>query len=570
MQPVDWDTAATARSSRRMRDVQNRHGAASVAFLSTGQIPTEEMALLGAFAKFEMGVVHGDGNTRQCMATSAVAHKQSFGFDSPPFTYDDLELSDVIVLVGSNLCVAHPILWERICPQPAPSRDHRGRPAAHRDRRGRPPSTCALARRPTSRCSRGGPSASSSAAAVDRDVRSRPYEWVRRVRRFMWSPGRLRPVPRRPACRPSRSTGSRETIHVGRASVVLVDDGRQPGPSSGAHRTGDHQPRPHDRQHRATWHRRELDHRPVQRDGIAAVREHDEPARWTGFHERCAPPRSGRNPRHRPDTHPRPSRARRTTRSWRASRTAPYARFGSLRRTRCTHGSTGPGEGDSRPPGLPRGAGHVRRHRDRRSMLTSCSPLPGGERRTGRSSTPSAGSAALVGLPIRPARHGPTSTSCAYSPGRGASAGGWTRGTPRSTCSRSCNCSPPASRVTSPGSVGTRTSKRSGIQWPYPVDAGGAEVLEGEAVTHRRLFADGQFFHPDGRARFITEAPETPPERPSAQYPLVMLTGRRSSSEWHTGTRTSRSAVLRALDAGPHHRADPPGRTLVGARSTTV
>ncbi len=44
-------------------------------------IPTEEMAFLGCLAKFGMGIKHGDGNTRQCMATAAVAYKQSFGFD---------------------------------------------------------------------------------------------------------------------------------------------------------------------------------------------------------------------------------------------------------------------------------------------------------------------------------------------------------------------------------------------------------------------------------------------------------------------------------------------------------
>ena len=72
------------------------------------------MALLGALTKFGMGIVHGDGNTRQCMATAVVAYKQAFGFDAPPYTYQDLEESDCIVLVGSNVCIAHPILWERV------------------------------------------------------------------------------------------------------------------------------------------------------------------------------------------------------------------------------------------------------------------------------------------------------------------------------------------------------------------------------------------------------------------------------------------------------------------------
>ena len=111
--PVSWDTALRT-MVERFKAIQAEHGPEAVAFLSTGQIPTEEMALLGALAKFGMGMVHGDGNTRQCMATSVVAYKQAFGFDAPPYTYRDFEQSDVIVLVGANLCLAHPIMWERV------------------------------------------------------------------------------------------------------------------------------------------------------------------------------------------------------------------------------------------------------------------------------------------------------------------------------------------------------------------------------------------------------------------------------------------------------------------------
>ena len=117
LRPVGWPEALEAFTTR-FKAIQHEHGPAAVAWLGTGQIPTEELALLGSVAKFGMGVVHGDGNTRQCMATAAVAHKQSFGFDAPPFTYADFEESDVIVLIGSNLCIAHPIMWERVCKNP--------------------------------------------------------------------------------------------------------------------------------------------------------------------------------------------------------------------------------------------------------------------------------------------------------------------------------------------------------------------------------------------------------------------------------------------------------------------
>ncbi|HEX2041590.1 MAG TPA: molybdopterin-dependent oxidoreductase, partial [Acidimicrobiales bacterium] len=82
LEPVDWTTALDAMVSR-FKTVQARHGPDSAAFLSTGQIASEEMALLGALAKFGMGMVHGDGNTRQCMATAVVAYKECFGFDAP-------------------------------------------------------------------------------------------------------------------------------------------------------------------------------------------------------------------------------------------------------------------------------------------------------------------------------------------------------------------------------------------------------------------------------------------------------------------------------------------------------
>ena len=111
--PVDWD-AALKIFVDRMRAIQAKYGPDSIAFLSTGQIATEEMALLGALAKFGMGLLHGDGNTRQCMATAVTAYQASFGFDAPPYSYADFEQSDVIVLIGSNLCIAHPIMWERV------------------------------------------------------------------------------------------------------------------------------------------------------------------------------------------------------------------------------------------------------------------------------------------------------------------------------------------------------------------------------------------------------------------------------------------------------------------------
>jgi assimilatory nitrate reductase catalytic subunit len=117
-----------------------------------------------------------------------------------------------------------------------------------------------------------------------------------------------------------------------------------------------------------------------------------------------------------------------------------------------------------------------------------------------------------------------------------------------------------------------------GIQWPCPeispapADLGGAHGLRGSASipgsvaigiekgnhaeghkaersfsNERRLFEDGQFFTEDGRAKFLFDAPRPVAEPVNEEYPFVLLTGRGTSAQWHTNTRTGKSATLRSL-----------------------
>jgi assimilatory nitrate reductase catalytic subunit len=82
--------------------------------------------------------------------------------------------------------------------------------------------------------------------------------------------------------------------------------------------------------------------------------------------------------------------------------------------------------------------------------------------------------------------------------------------------------------------------EQGGVQWPY---------CEGEGIPdpERRLFEDGQFYHENGRAKFLFEEPRPLPEPTTQAYPFILLTGRGSASQWHTQTRTRQSAVLRKL-----------------------
>lgn len=99
--------------AERLTKIREKYGNESVAALSTGQMTVEEFALFGHMMRNHLKA-NVDGNTRLCMATAAVAHKQSFGFDAPGYTLKDLELSDTIIFIGANPIVAHPILWGRV------------------------------------------------------------------------------------------------------------------------------------------------------------------------------------------------------------------------------------------------------------------------------------------------------------------------------------------------------------------------------------------------------------------------------------------------------------------------
>lgn len=83
-----------------------------------------------------------------------------------------------------------------------------------------------------------------------------------------------------------------------------------------------------------------------------------------------------------------------------------------------------------------------------------------------------------------------------------------------------------------------------GIQWPLVQKS---EVRSQKPEQERRLFEDGKFFTPGGKARFVFEAPFAPPEMPDQAFPFVLLTGRGSSAQWHTQSRTAKSAILRKL-----------------------
>jgi anaerobic selenocysteine-containing dehydrogenase len=113
LERVAWDEAIPTMVDR-FRAVQHRHGPESVGVISTGQLVTEEFYTLGKLVQLGLGTRNYDGNTTLCMSTAVAGYKRSFGSDGPPGAYQDLEVADVVLLIGANIAENHPILCSRL------------------------------------------------------------------------------------------------------------------------------------------------------------------------------------------------------------------------------------------------------------------------------------------------------------------------------------------------------------------------------------------------------------------------------------------------------------------------
>jgi assimilatory nitrate reductase catalytic subunit len=108
-----WDAALEMIATRFSQTIA-AHGPDSVALYVSGQFLTEDYYVANKLMKGFIGSANIDTNSRLCMASSVAGHRRAFGTDTVPGQYEDLELADLVVLVGSNLAWCHPVLHQRL------------------------------------------------------------------------------------------------------------------------------------------------------------------------------------------------------------------------------------------------------------------------------------------------------------------------------------------------------------------------------------------------------------------------------------------------------------------------
>ena len=110
---TDWDTALD-HAANVFAETIAEHGPDSVAFYISGQLLTEDYYSFNKLARALVGTNNIDSNSRLCMSSAVVGYKRSLGADAPPCSYEDLESSDCVMIVGSNMAYAHPVLFRRL------------------------------------------------------------------------------------------------------------------------------------------------------------------------------------------------------------------------------------------------------------------------------------------------------------------------------------------------------------------------------------------------------------------------------------------------------------------------
>uniref|UniRef100_UPI002FDD3A82 molybdopterin-dependent oxidoreductase n=1 Tax=Achromobacter insolitus TaxID=217204 RepID=UPI002FDD3A82 len=98
----------------RLADTIARDGPDAVGFYLSGQLLTEDYAVFNKLARGLVGTNNIDTNSRLCMSSAVSGYKRTLGADAPPACYEDLDLADTVLIAGSNMAYAHPVLFRRL------------------------------------------------------------------------------------------------------------------------------------------------------------------------------------------------------------------------------------------------------------------------------------------------------------------------------------------------------------------------------------------------------------------------------------------------------------------------
>ncbi|HAT06329.1 MAG TPA: nitrate reductase [Aeromonas salmonicida] len=112
-QRIGWEEALDTLADR-LAAIMAQSGPEAIGIYLSGQLTTEDYYVANKLMKGYLGSANVDTNSRLCMSSAVVAHQRAFGEDLVPACYEDLELADLVVITGANTAWTHPVLFRRL------------------------------------------------------------------------------------------------------------------------------------------------------------------------------------------------------------------------------------------------------------------------------------------------------------------------------------------------------------------------------------------------------------------------------------------------------------------------
>jgi formate dehydrogenase major subunit len=118
---IGWD-AALDLIAEKFTAIKQEHGPDALAFIASSKCTNEESYLMQKLARAVIGTNNIDNCSRYCQTPASMGLQRTVGYGADSGSIADIEMAELVVIIGSNTAESHPVLATRI----KRSHKHRG------------------------------------------------------------------------------------------------------------------------------------------------------------------------------------------------------------------------------------------------------------------------------------------------------------------------------------------------------------------------------------------------------------------------------------------------------------
>ena len=118
---IEWDEALQIVADR-FTEIKKKHGPDALAFIASSKCSNEESFLMQKLARAVIGTNNVDNCSRYCQTPASKGLSRTVGYGADSGSIADIEMADLVIIVGSNTAESHPVLATRV----KRSHKHRG------------------------------------------------------------------------------------------------------------------------------------------------------------------------------------------------------------------------------------------------------------------------------------------------------------------------------------------------------------------------------------------------------------------------------------------------------------